>query len=346
MVTQETQPDTPEASGERPRSRKGIALIAGAALAVILAVLGVYLVAFRSLPTTVSWAPSVSAIAKGGDLTVTGQITPADSGRKVLVESSPNAHGPWKAMLPSITTDSRGRFTGTFTPQLSGSIIIRVVVNPAGRYLKVTGEPVRILSLSSLSLKAIGTPTNRTPVSFAVTVNPASAERTVRIEQSRDKRHWVPIGLPAKTKADGTSVVKVSGLAIGKWSYRATVAQDDSFAAALSPVVGATVEDYKVVEARVAAEKARAQAAAEVEAVKKAEAAKKAADAAMAAADRESVNEPPNRPIPTAGYQCRPGDEKLFEVCASHKAWVDGQVESANCMKSGKTWDIATQKCR
>jgi hypothetical protein len=296
MVTQAQRGNPDLSATEAPHPGNHVALIAGAALAAILAVLGVYLVAFRSLPTTVSWAPSVSAIAKGGDLTVTGQITPAESGRKVLVESSPNAHGPWQAMLPNITTDSRGRFTGTFTPQLSGSIIIRVVVNPAGRYLKVTGEPVRILSLSSLSLKGIGTPTNRTPVSFAVTVNPASAGRTVRIEQSRDKRHWVAIGLPAKTKADGTSVVKVSGLAIGKWSYRATVAQDDSFAAALSPLVGATVEDYKVVEARVAAEKARQEKAAQAAA-----AAKAASDAAMAAAARESINEPgsykkPNKP--------------------------------------------------
>jgi hypothetical protein len=300
MVTQAQRGNPDLSATEAPPPGNHVALIAGAALAAILAVLGVYLVAFRSLPTTVSWEPSVSAIAKGGDLTVTGQITPAESGRKVLVESSPNARGPWKAMLPNITTDSRGRFTGTFKPEFSGSIIMRVVVNPAGRYLKVTGEPVRILSLSSLRLKGIGTPTNRTPVSFAVTVNPASAGRTVRIEQSRDKRHWVAIGLPAKTKADGTSVVKVSGLAIGKWSYRATVAQDDSFAAALSPLVGATVEDYNVVEARVAAEQAR-----------QAKAAQAAADAATAAAARESVNEPgsnkPNCPVnqgPISGDWC------------------------------------------
>src|SRR5450759_886870 len=86
----------------RPRwiGRVGVLAIIGAA--AILAVLGVYLVVFRSLPTTVSWAPSVSAIAKGGELTVTGQITPIESGRTILVESSPNAHGPWKAMLPNI----------------------------------------------------------------------------------------------------------------------------------------------------------------------------------------------------------------------------------------------------
>jgi cytoskeletal protein RodZ len=96
----------------------------------------------------------------------------------------------------------------------------------------------------------------------------------------------------------------------------------------------------------VAHAKAVAEQARQAKAAQAAAAAKAAADAAMAAAVRESVNEPPNRPIPTAGYQCRPGDEKLFEVCASHKAWVDGQVESANCMKSGRTWDIAAQKCR
>src|SRR5665647_1738586 len=120
MFAQETQSSAPEVSKtEAQHSRKLVAIIASTALVVTLAVIGVYLVAFRSLPTTVSWAPSVSAIAKGGDLSVTGQITPADGGRKVLVESSPNAHGPWQAMLPNITTDSRGRFTGTFTPQLS-----------------------------------------------------------------------------------------------------------------------------------------------------------------------------------------------------------------------------------
>lgn len=335
MVTQAQRGKPDSSITEAPRLGKGTAIIAGAALAAILAVLGVYLVAFRSLPTTVSWSPSASAIAKGGDLTVTGQITPADSGRKVQVESSPNAHGPWQTMLPNISTDSRGRFTATFTPQLSRSIIIRVVVNPAGRFLKVTGEPVRILSLSSVSLKGIGTPTNRTTVSFAATVNPASPGRTVRIEQSRDKRHWVSIGLPAETKVDGTSVVKVSGLAIGRWSYRATVVQDDSFAAALSPVVGATVEDYKVVRARVAAATAR-----------QAKAAQAAADAAMAAAARESINEPPNREIPQYGYQCMPGDEKLFDVCAGHKAWIDGQIEFDDCITSGRTWDIAAQKCR
>ena len=71
VMTPETQRDTPEASAtERPRSRKHVGLIAGGAAVVILAAIGVYFMAFRSLPTTVSWAPSVSAIAPGGDLTV------------------------------------------------------------------------------------------------------------------------------------------------------------------------------------------------------------------------------------------------------------------------------------
>lgn len=51
------------------------------------------------------------------------------------------------------------------------------------------------------------------------------------------------------------------------------------------------------------------------------------------------------RTAPTAGYQCRDGDEALYPVCAGHKAWVDGQVEVANCQNSGGTWDIASQSC-
>jgi flagellar basal body-associated protein FliL len=60
---QEPHLNTPEASTtERPSSRKLVAIIAGTVLVVILAATGVYFVAFRSLATTVSWAPSVSAI--------------------------------------------------------------------------------------------------------------------------------------------------------------------------------------------------------------------------------------------------------------------------------------------
>ncbi|HVW44078.1 MAG TPA: hypothetical protein VHC18_22280 [Amycolatopsis sp.] len=48
---------------------------------------------------------------------------------------------------------------------------------------------------------------------------------------------------------------------------------------------------------------------------------------------------------PTAGYQCRDGDEKLYEVCAGHKAWIDGQLECTNCLDSGGTWNIELQRC-
>lgn len=33
------------------------------------------------------------------------------------------------------------------------------------------------------------------------------------------------------------------------------------------------------------------------------------------------------RPPPKAGYQCRPGDENRYPVCAGHKKWVDDQYE-------------------
>ncbi|SDZ30609.1 hypothetical protein SAMN05421504_11291 [Amycolatopsis xylanica] len=51
------------------------------------------------------------------------------------------------------------------------------------------------------------------------------------------------------------------------------------------------------------------------------------------------------RQPPMFGYQCRDGDEKKYEVCAGHKAWVDGQLEFANCLSSGGTWDIERQVC-
>jgi hypothetical protein len=273
-------------------------------MVVTLAVIGVYFVAFRSLPTTVSWAPSVSAMVSGDDLTVSGQITPANGGRQVLLQSAPTAKGPWQPMPATLTTDSQGRFVATFKPHLTGSIVMRVVVGPAGRYLQVTGlsKPVQLLTLSSISLKGGGLLTSQIPVSFTVAVDPPSVGRTVKLEQSSDKVHWVPVGPSAQTQADGKAVVKVSGLAIGQWSYRAAVDQDDSFATALSPVVGAKVEDYKVVEARVAAEKAKAQAAADAEKAK----AQAAADAekakAQAAADAEaakkaaSTDPSPNKP--------------------------------------------------
>jgi len=263
MFTQRAQSSAPEASKtERPRSRKLVAVIAGTVLAVILAATGVYFVAFRSLPTTVSWAPSVSAMASGDNLTVSGQIRPVGSGRQVLVQSAPTARGPWVRVSPTVTTDSRGRFAITFKPQLTGSIVMRVVVDPAVRYLQVIGlsKPVRLLMLSSISIKGGGLVTNQIPVTFAVAVDPPSLGRTVRLEQSSDKVRWVPVGPSAQTQADGKTVIRVPGLAVGIWSYRATVAQDDKFAAAVSPLAGATVEDIKVVAARAAAAHAKAVA--------------------------------------------------------------------------------------
>ena len=56
----------------------------------------------------------------------------------------------------------------------------------------------------------------------------------------------------------------------------------------------------------------------------------------MATAIRECVSEPPNRPIPQYGYQCMPGDEKLFEVCAGHKAWIDGQKAHGDCIAASR----------
>jgi hypothetical protein len=236
---------------EHVRSTKMVPLIAGAAVLIILAAIGVYYAAFRSLPTTVSWAPSVSAIAPGVDLIVSGRVTPAESGRLVSFESAPKAQGPWHPMPQSATTDSRGQFTITYKPQLTGSIVMRVTVDPAGRYLAVTGKtmPVKLLTLSSISLKGGGATATQTPLKFTVGVDPPGVGRTIRIEQSSDKVRWVPVGPTARTKADGTSVVSVPGPAVGVWSYRATVIQDDNFAAATSPVVGASVEDIKAAAA-------------------------------------------------------------------------------------------------
>jgi hypothetical protein len=125
---------------------------------------------------------------------------------------------------------------------------------------------------------------------------------------------------PAQTKADGSATVNVPAASVGAWYYRARADQDDRYIAALSAPVGAKVVDLKAQ----AAEAAAAQAAADAEAARKAVGA---------------------RPAPTAGYQCRDGDEELYPVCASHKAWVDGQRESA-CISAGRTWDIPTRECR
>jgi len=252
MDTQELQLAADEAPpAEQVRSKKMVRLIAGAAVLIILAAIGVYYVAFRSLPTTVSWAPSVSAIAPGGELTIAGRVTPAESGRLVSFESASSAQGPWQPMPQSATTDSRGRFSISYKPQLTGSVVIRVVVDPAGRYRAVTGQasPLRLLALSSISLKGGGAVPTKTAIKFTVAVDPPSTGRTVRIEQSSDKVRWVPVGAVVQTKADGTFVVSVPGPAVGVWSYRATVVQDDKFAAAMSPVVGVTVEDIKAAAA-------------------------------------------------------------------------------------------------
>ena len=50
--------------------------------------------------------------------------------------------------------------------------------------------------------------------------------------------------------------------------------------------------------------------------------------------------------VPTAGYQCRVGDETRFQVCAGHKQWVDEQVEYMNCLNNGGTWDVVNQRCK
>jgi hypothetical protein len=240
---------------------------------------------------------------------------------------------------PTVSTDGQGRFAITFKPQLTGSIVMRVVVDPAGRYLKVIGlpKPLRLLTLSSIGLNGGGLVTNQIPVNFTVAVDPPSVDRTVRLEQSSDKVHWVPVGPSAQTQADGRAVIRVPGLGVGIWSYRATVAQEEKFAAAVSPLAGATVEDIKVVAARAAA--AHAKAVAEL-----ARQAKASADRQAAAA--EAVKKAAStRPAPQYGYQCMPGDESLYAVCAGHKAWIDGQIVYDACLAAGKTWDIATQTC-
>ncbi len=57
------------------------------------------------------------------------------------------------------------------------------------------------------------------------------------------------------------------------------------------------------------------------------------------------TNNGTHRTAPTIGADCRPGDEKDYRVCAGHKAWVDGQLEYANCLDSGGSWDIPDQSC-
>ena len=56
-------------------------------------------------------------------------------------------------------------------------------------------------------------------------------------------------------------------------------------------------------------------------------------------------DEQSGRTPPKYGYQCRPGDAERYDVCAGHKAWVEGQREYANCLDSGGTWDIPSRSC-
>ena len=76
--------------------------------------------------------------------------------------------------LPATPQMAGGRFAITFTPQLSGTIVMRVVVDPAGRYLPVLGlpKPVRLITLSSMSLRGGALMTSHIPVSLAVAVDP------------------------------------------------------------------------------------------------------------------------------------------------------------------------------
>ncbi|WIX99260.1 hypothetical protein QRX60_35140 [Amycolatopsis mongoliensis] len=63
------------------------------------------------------------------------------------------------------------------------------------------------------------------------------------------------------------------------------------------------------------------------------------------AATKTSVRKTPTRQPPRFGYQCRDGDERKYDVCAGHRAWVDGQREFTGCLDSGGNWDIENQRC-
>lgn len=56
-------------------------------------------------------------------------------------------------------------------------------------------------------------------------------------------------------------------------------------------------------------------------------------------------DEQPNDTPPKYGYQCGPGDAERYDVCAGHKAWVEGQREFTECKGSGGTWEIPSQSC-
>jgi hypothetical protein len=70
------------------------------------------------------------------------------------------------------------------------------------------------------------------------------------------------------------------------------------------------------------------------------------APAPAPAATKPSVRTTPTRKPPQFGYQCRDGDERKYDVCAGHKAWVDGQREFTDCLNGGGTWDVANQRCK
>ncbi|MFI5585658.1 hypothetical protein ACIA5G_11535 [Amycolatopsis sp. NPDC051758] len=63
------------------------------------------------------------------------------------------------------------------------------------------------------------------------------------------------------------------------------------------------------------------------------------------ATKKAPVRKTPTRKPPQYGYQCRDGDELKYDVCAGHKAWVDGQREFTDCLDGGGTWDQAAQRC-
>jgi len=233
--TESQSPDPEASASDRPRSKKRAALIASAGM-VAMAATGVYFLALRPLPTAVSWTQSVSAIARGDYLTISGQITPAVSGRQIQLETASAAQGQWLRLPQASSTDSRGRFAMTVRPKLSGSILVRVVVGPAGRYVEADGasKPLRLLSSSKIRLAVVPA---RTSLNLTIAVSPPSGARTVRTEKSRDRRHWTPIGSPARTRANGTVLVTVPDPGVGVWSYRAVVARDGRFAAAVSPAI-------------------------------------------------------------------------------------------------------------
>jgi len=110
MDTQGLQHNAPETlMTEQVRSKKMVPLIAGAVVLVILAAIGVYYVAFRPLPTAVSWAPSVAA---------TPAVT-ADAHASTSAESTSSADVPKtlpiqfsRAKTPSQTPASGATSTG------------------------------------------------------------------------------------------------------------------------------------------------------------------------------------------------------------------------------------------